>query len=371
MKTQGWVGICGAPMALALAGTLLAAVGCKPSTNAPGKMTTTGASSETAASSEGSPNVAASALEGTVEIDGSSTVYLISEAAAAAFRKEYPNVKVSVGKSGTGGGFKRFVTGETDISDASRPIKKDELELATKNGVEFLELPVAYDGLTIAVNKQNDWVDEITLDQIKKIFLSDDPAKTWKDVDPSWPDVEIKIYSPGADSGTYDYFKEVVAGKEGSLRDDMSLSEDDNNLVRGVDGDKGAIGYFGAAYYFADQERLKALKVVDPETGEAVGVEAATIKSGAYAPFSRPLFIYVNTDRMNQPQVEAFVAFYLEHAGQFAKEVQYVELPDAVYEAAQRHFDEMHAGSHYYDESGADVHGTLEELFVTDAKHGS
>jgi phosphate transport system substrate-binding protein len=361
MKTQGWLQISGGRMTLAVAGTLLAAVGCTSSTT-PG----TASNTTTAA---GGAGVAASALEGPVEIDGSSTVYLISEAAAAAFRKDYPNVKVSVGKSGTGGGFKRFVTGETDISDASRPIKKDELELAAKNGVEFLELPVAYDGLTIAVNKQNDWADQITIEQLQKIFLAENPAKTWKDVDPSWPDIEIKVYSPGADSGTYDYFKEVVAGKAG-LRGDMSLNEDDNNLVRGINGDKGAIGYFGAAYYFADQESLKALKVVDPKTGEAVGVAADTIKSGAYAPFSRPLFIYVNTERMNQPQVEAFVAYYLENAAQFAKEVQYVELPDAVYEAAQNHFDEVHTGSHYYDESGAPIHRTLEELFVDDSKHG-
>lgn len=367
MMTQGWLRICGAPMTLAIGGMLLAAVGCSPSTTAPG---TTSSTTTGAASSEGA-SVAASALEGTVEIDGSSTVYLMSEAAAAAFRKEFPNVKVTVGKSGTGGGFKRFVTGEIDISDASRPIKKDELALAAKNGVEFLELPVAYDGLTIAVNKQNDWVDQITVDQLKKIFLAENPAKTWKDVDPSWPAEEIKIYSPGADSGTYDYFKEVVAGKEGSLRGDMFLNEDDNNLVRGVEGDKGSIGYFGAAYYFADQDRLKALKIVDPATGEAVGVEAETIKSGEYSPFSRPLFIYVNTERMNQPQVEAFVDYYLEHAGDFAEAVQYVELPDSIYEAGRRHFEDLHKGSHYYDESSADVHGTLEELFVTDAKHGS
>jgi phosphate transport system substrate-binding protein len=363
MKTQSWIGTGGGRLTLAIAGTLLAVVGCTSSTTGPGNPsnTTTGASTD----------VGASALEGAVEIDGSSTVYPLSEAAAAAFRADYPKVKVTVGRSGTGGGFKRFVTGETDISGASRPIKKDELDLAKKNGVEFIELPVAYDGLTIAVNKQNDWVDEITLDQIKKIYLSDDPAQTWKDVDPSWPDLQIKIYSPGADSGTYDYFKEVVAGKEGSLRDDMSLSEDDNILVRGVEGDKGAIGYFGAAYYFADQDKLKALKVVDPKTGKAVGVAADTIKSGEYSPFSRPLFIYVNVERMNQPQVEAFVAAYLEKAGDFAQEVQYVELPDAIYEAGQRHFDEVHSGSHYYDESGADVHGTLEELFIDDAKHGS
>lgn len=365
MKTQNWLRVCGGPMTLAIVGTLLAAVGCTSSANSGNASNTT-----TGASTSGAGNAAAMALEGSVEVDGSSTVYLISEAAAAAFRKEYPNVKVSVGKSGTGGGFKRFVTGETDLSDASRPIKKDELDLAKSNGVEFLELPVAYDGLTIAVNRQNDWADQITIEQLQKIFLAENPAKTWKDVDPSWPDLEIKVYSPGADSGTYDYFKEVVAGKEG-LRPDMSLSEDDNNLVRGIDGDKGAIGYFGAAYYFADQERLKALKVVNPETGEAVGVAPDTIKSGAYAPFSRPLFVYVNTERMNQPQVEAFVAYYLENAGKLAQEVQYVELPDAVYEAARNHFDEVHTGSHYYDESGAPIHGTLEELFVEDAKHGS
>jgi phosphate transport system substrate-binding protein len=364
MKTL-WYRI-GSRLTAFAAGTLLLLVGCTPS-EAPGNFA--GGDTTTGAESEGS--VANAALEGPVEIDGSSTVYLISEAAAAKFGKTYPKVKVSVGKSGTGGGFKRFVTGEIDISDASRPIKKDELELAKTNKVEFLELPVAYDGLTIAVSKDNDWVDQITVEQLKKIFLSGEPAKTWKDVDPSWPEVEIKIYSPGADSGTYDYFKEVVAGKEGTLRGDMSLSEDDNLLVRGIEGDKGAIGYFGAAYYFSDKESLKALKVVNPESGAAVAVDPETIKSGEYAPFGRPLFIYVNVERMNQPQVEAFVDFYLQHAGDLAKEVQYVELPDAVYDAARKHFEQGHSGSHYYDESGEAVHGTLEELFVEDAKHAS
>ena len=242
-----------------------------------------------------------SKLEGTVEIDGSSTVAPITVEAADAFGETCPNVKIPVGVSGTGGGFKRFTKGGTDISDASRPIKFSEFEKCRENGVSFIELPVAYDGLTIVVNKENNWVDQLTVDQLKKIFRDDMKVQKWSDVQAGWPNTEIKIFAPGTDSGTFDYFKEVVVGKDkASIRDDMSVSEDDNNLVLGVANTKEAIGFFGAAYYFENTDKLKAVKIVNPK-GKAVLPSADTIESGEYAPFSRPLFIYVNSKSARRP----------------------------------------------------------------------
>jgi phosphate transport system substrate-binding protein len=246
-------------------------------------------------------------LRGAVKIDGSSTVYPITEAVAEEFKRVAPDVRVTVGISGTGGGFKKFTVGETDISDASRPIKKSEHDLAATNKIDYIELPIAYDGLSIVVNKGNYWVDTLTLDEIKKIYLdSAGKAKTWKDVRAGWPDREIKVYGPGTDSGTFDYFKEVIAGDKGSIRGDMSVSEDDNVLVKGVAGDEGAIGFFGCAYYFENKDKLKVVPVVNPKTEKAVEPTPTTIEDGSYAPFSRPLFIYVSTKSAERPEVQAF-----------------------------------------------------------------
>ena len=248
-------------------------------------------------------------LEGTVEIDGSSTVAPISIKAADMFGDVSPKVKVPVGVSGTGGGFKRFTIGETDISDASRPIKAKEFKKCVENGIEFVELPVAYDGLTIVVSKENTWVDQLTVDQLKMIFRDDIKARNWSDVKAGWPSEEIKIFSPGTDSGTFDYFKEVMVGKEkASIRDDMSVSEDDNILVNGVANTKTAIGFFGAAYYFENADKLKAVKIVN-KAGKAVGPSPEAIESGSYNPFSRPLFIYVNAKSVKRPEVRAFVQY--------------------------------------------------------------
>ncbi len=247
-----------------------------------------------------------SSLLGTIEIDGSSTVYPISEAAASGFNKKYPNVKVNVGVSGTGGGFKRFTKGETDISDASRPIKDSEFAATKESGVRFFEIPVAYDGLTLVVHKSNTWVDHLTLDEIKKIFTTEGGAKTWSQVRSGWPNQPIQIFAPGTDSGTFDYFKEVVVGSgEGSLRSDMSTSEDDNVLVTGVSGSPNAIGFFGVAYYEENKDKLKSVAVVNPATDEPVSPTSATIEDGSYAPFSRPLFIYVNEKSFHRPEVRA------------------------------------------------------------------
>ncbi|MEE2719416.1 MAG: PstS family phosphate ABC transporter substrate-binding protein [Planctomycetota bacterium] len=303
-------------------------------------------------------------MTGTITIDGSSTVYPITEAVAEEFAEVAPRVRVSVGISGTGGGFKRFCAGETDISDASRPIKKKEYDLAKENKIDFVEIPVAYDGLTIVVNKENDWVDNITVDELKKIFLADSTAKNWSDIRAGWPDTPFKIYAPGTDSGTFDYFKEVVAGKKGSIRSDMSVSEDDNVLVRGVSGNTGAIGFFGCAYFFENKDKLKAVPVMNGD--EAIMPTPETIENGTYAPFSRPLFIYVSTKAMAKPQVVAFVDFYLEHAGDLAQEVGYVRLPKGVYARASKNVKMAKTGTLFLDETGEKVHGSLVSVYGTD-----
>ena len=277
-------------------------------------------------------------LRGTIKIDGSSTVFPISEAAASGFNKKYPSVKVNVGVSGTGGGFKRFAKGETDISDASRPIKDSEFAAARESGVRFYEIPVAYDGLTLVVHKSNDWVDDLTLDEIRKIFTTEGGAKTWAQVRSGWPNLPVQIFAPGTDSGTFDYFKEVVVGSgEGSLRSDMSTSEDDNVLVTGVSGSPNAIGIFGVAYYEENKDKLKSVAVVNPESGEPVLPTAETIEDGTYAPFSRPLFIYVNEESFRRPEVRAFVGYYLQNAPALAKTTGYVPLPPSIYSAAVAH----------------------------------
>ncbi len=315
-------------------------------------------------------------LEGTINIDGSSTVAPITIEADAGFRGIAPKVKVPVGVSGTGGGFKRFTKGETDISDASRPIKYKEFESCKANGVSFIELPVAYDGLTIAVGKSNDFVEQLTVDQLKRIFLSDSKdgsfknAKTWKDINDAWPATEIKIFSPGTDSGTFDYFKEVIVGKsESSMRDDMSVSEDDNVLVQGIAKTEGAVGFFGASYFFANQDKLKSVKIVNPDSGKAVEVSASTIESGEYAPFSRPLFIYVNSKAARRPEVKVFVNYYLDNAPELAAKVKYVGLPKEMGDAVKAHFKRRKTGTHFWeikDGQPAKREGSLAELYTVE-----
>ncbi len=302
-------------------------------------------------------------LTGKVSIDGSSTVYLISQAAAAKFNKEHPKVKVTVGRSGTGGGFKRFTKGETDVSDASRPIKSSEFDQCKDNKVSFVELAVAYDGLTFVANLKNDWVEQLTVEQLQQIFLADKAAKKWSDVDPNWPEQDIKIFAPGTDSGTFDYFKEVVAGQEGSIREDMSVNEDDNVLVNGVAGEVNGIGFFGAAYYFENKDKLKVVKIVNPDSSEAVEPTPETIENGTYAPFSRPLFIYVNADSIRRPEIKSFVEFYLDHAADLSREVGYVALPAAVYDEAKRRYKARKTGTHFLTDAGEQRSGSFVELY--------
>jgi phosphate transport system substrate-binding protein len=286
----------------------------------------------------------------------------ISAAVAEEFQKQAPRVRPTVAISGTGGGFKRFVRGETDISNASRPIKDDEFKAAKEHGVEFIELPVAYDGLSIVTNKENSWAKDITVDEIRKIYLENTAAKTWKDVRAEWPAEPIKVFGAGTDSGTYDYFKEVIVPKDASIRPDMSTSEDDHVLVTGVAGNKGAIGFFGCAYYFENKDKLNVLAVVNAD-GKAVKPEPQSVEDGSYNPFSRPLFIYVNSESAYRPEVDAFVEFYLKECPKLATEVGYVRLPQSVYDAAGKRYADRVLGSCYWTADMKPVKGPVTKVY--------
>lgn len=280
-----------------------------------------------------------------VQIDGSSTVYPITEAVASKFQETSKDIHVTVGVSGTGGGFKKFCNGKTDISDASRVIKKDEMEKCEANGIKFIELPVAYDGLAVLVNPENDFVDHLTVEELKQIFRTEDPAKTWKDVRDEWPAEEIKPYSPGKDSGTFDYFIEAIIGKGGQVRADALFSEDDNTLVRGISGDKNGVGFFGFAYYEENKDSLKLVPIINPRTGKPVQPSVETVKDGTYSPLSRPLLIYVSEASAKKPHVKTFVDFFLENAAEQSRTVGYIPLSDEAYKNVQKHFDDLDTGS--------------------------
>ncbi|PKM68547.1 MAG: phosphate ABC transporter substrate-binding protein [Firmicutes bacterium HGW-Firmicutes-2] len=280
--------------------------------------------------SQGSDEMSQGDLVGEIRIDGSSTVFPITEAVAEEFLVSYPNIRVPVGISGSGGGFKKFIANETDISNASRPIKKEEAEAAAAAGIEFIEIEIAYDGLSVLVNPENDWVDYLSVEELEMIWNPDSTVSTWKDVRAEWPDEVIKLYAPGTDSGTFDYFTEEINGESGAIRPDFIGSEDDNVLVQGIAGDKNALGFFGYAYYEENQDVLKIVPI-DGGSGPVVPT-FDTIKSGEYTPLSRPLFVYVNKASLAKEEVKIFLKFYIENAGAMASEVGYVALPDDVYQ---------------------------------------
>ena len=263
-------------------------------------------------------------LTGKVIIDGSSTVYPVTMAVAEEFKKVQPDVEVSVAMAGTGGGMKKFAAGEIDICDASRPIKQEEKDKAKANGIDYVELEIAYDGISVVVNKDNNWVDSITVDELNKIWKKGSTVKTWKDVNAAWPAEPLKLYGPGTDSGTFEYFTEAINKKAKECRTDFTPSEDDNVLVQGVAGDKNAMGYFGFAYYEENADKLKVLKI-DAGKG-AVEPTADTIKNKTYSPLSRPLFIYINKKKYEQEQVKEFVKFYMDNVSTLSKEVGYIPL---------------------------------------------
>ncbi len=271
-------------------------------------------------------------LSGSIAIDGSSTVFPVTQAVAEEFNAEASDVQITVGVSGTGGGFKKFCAGETVISDASRPIKDEEAALCEEEGIEYTELSVAFDGLSVVVNPENDWAACMTVDQLKAIWEPGSTVQNWSDIDASWPDEKINLYGPGTDSGTFDYFTDEIVGEEGASRSDYSASEDDNVLVQGVSGDEYALGYFGFAYY---EENADALQLVAVDGGNGcVEPSRETVESGEYAPLSRPIFIYVNNAAMADEQVAAFVHYYLSEAGvAVVPEVGYINLDEATLQA--------------------------------------
>jgi len=289
----------------------------------------------------------AMAAEKVVKIDGSSTVYPITEAVAEEFQKAKKGaIKVTVGISGTGGGFKKFCRGETDISDASRPILKKEINVCKEKGIEYIELPVAYDGIAVTVNPKNTWVTSLIIADLKKMWEPSAQGRVtkWSQVRPEWPDAPLKLFGPGADSGTFDYFTEAVVGKSKSSRGDFTASEDDNVLVQGIAGDKNALGYFGLAYYEENKDKLKLL-AIDGGKGSILPSEK-TVMDGTYSPLSRPLFIYVNKKSAStRPEVKEFVEYYLKNAPKLVKQVKYIPLPATAYKLARERFAKMKTGT--------------------------
>ena len=282
--------------------------------------------------------VATARAEFIIRVDGSSTVFPITEAVAEEFGLKNPSIKITVGVSGTGGGFKKFCNGEIDINDASRTIKSEEATACKKNKVDYVELPVAYDGLSVVVHPQNTWVDFLTVAELKKIWGTASQVKTWRDIRPSWPDRKIILYGPGTDSGTFDYFTEAINGKAQVSRSDFTKSEDDNVLVQGIVGDKDAMGYFGHAYYEANKTKLKVVPVQADGAKPVIPTEK-TIADGTYKPLSRMIYIYVSSTASKKNEIKSFIEFYLKNAGNLVKDVGYIALGPEKYDNALREFN--------------------------------
>jgi phosphate transport system substrate-binding protein len=302
-----------------------------------------------------------------IQIDGSSTVFPITEAAAEEFQKaQKGKIKVTVGVSGTGGGFKKFCRAETDISGASRPITSAEMQSCKEAGVEYIELPVAFDALTVVINPKNEWATTMTVADLKKIWepAAQGKVTNWNQVQEKWPNQPMKLFGPGADSGTFEYFTEAIVGKAKSSRGDFAASEDDNTLVQGVAGDRGGLGYFGYAYYAENSKKLKAVSI-DGGKGP-VAPSAQTVEGGTYQPLSRPIFIYVSKKSTSKPEVKEFVEFYLKNAPTLVKQVKYVPLPAKAYSMALEHFNKGRVGTVFGGKSEVGI--TIEELLKREAK---
>ena len=310
-----------------------------------------------------------STAQETVKVDGSSTVFPITEAVAEDFQKLKKNkVRVTVGISGTGGGFKKFCRGETDISDASRPILAREMEDCKKTGVQYVELAVAYDALTVVMNPKNVFVKSLTVADLRRMWEPAAQAKvlTWKQVNGSWPDQPLKLFGAGADSGTFDYFTEAINGRAKASRGDYTASEDDNVLVQGIARDGNAIGYFGYAYYAENKDKLKAVPIVNPRTGKAVEPSPETVIDGSYQPLARPIFIYVNAKSLERPEIREFVQYYMKSAEALVREVKYVPLPPKAYTYNLEMIDKKVLGTKFGGENKVGL--TIEELMKLEAK---
>ena len=311
---------------------------------------------------------AVQAQSNVVKIDGSSTVYPITEAVAEEFQKAEKNaIKVTVGISGTGGGFKKFCRGEIDISDASRPILKKEMEACAAAGIKYIELPVAFDALTVVINPKNAFIKQLTVEELKKMWEPAAQGKVtrWNQVNPAWPDQPMKLFGPGADSGTFDYFTEATVGKSKSSRGDFTASEDDNVLVQGVTQDVNALGYFGYAYYAENTAKLKAVPIVNPK-GKAILPSMDNVINGSYEPLSRPIFIYVSEKAYQRAEVKKFVEFYMKHGAKLSREVKYVPLPDKAYTTNLDHLKKGKLGTAFG--GVAEVGITIEELQSREGK---
>ncbi len=304
-----------------------------------------------------------------VKVDGSSTVFPITEAVAEDFQKSTKGkTKVTVGISGTGGGFKKFCRGETDISDASRPILRSEMDICKAAGIQYIELPVAYDALTVVINPKNTWAANISVSELKKMWEPAAQGKItkWNQINPAWPDAPIKLFGPGADSGTFDYFTDAVVGKPKSSRGDFTASEDDNVLVQGVARDVNALGYFGYAYYDENKDKLKAAAIIDKTGKAAVGPSPETVINGSYQPLARPIFIYVNVKSLERAEVKAFVEFYMKTADALVREVKYVPLPGKAYAYNLEHLEKKVLGTKFGGENKVGL--TIEQLMQMEAK---
>ena len=305
-----------------------------------------------------------------VTVDGSSTVYPITEAVAEDFQKLKKNkVQVTVGISGTGGGFKKLCRGDIDISDASRPILKKEMELCAQNGVKYIELPVAFDALTVVIHPKNTWAEKMTVAELKKIWEPSAQGKItkWNQVNPAWPDAPLKLFGAGADSGTFDYFTEAIVGKSKSSRGDFTASEDDNVLVQGVSRDINALGFFGYAYYVANTNKLKASAIIEKDGKPAVLPSIETVMNGSYQPLARPIFIYVNNKSLDKPEVREFVEFYLNNAPELVKEVKYIPLGAEDYKLALKNVTNRKLGTGF---GGiAEVGVLVSDLLAREGKH--
>lgn len=312
---------------------VVAISGCKqddsvPTTSAsPEPATTTAVPNESATTAAEPTPSRQPKLTGEIKSDGSSTVYLIAEAMAANLKHEHPGLRISVGISGTGGGFKKFAAGETDISNASRKIKPAEAEACSKNGVEYVELQVAWDGLSVIVHPENTWAKKMTVEQLRMIWHPDTAAKKWSDVDASWPNEDIRLFGPGPDSGTFDFFTDAINGKEKTSRKDYQASEDDNTIVQGVSGNKYALGYFGLAYYEENKDKLGLVAVATDAKAEFVLPSPETVLSQSYKPLSRPLFIYVSKAALKRPEIAEVARFYLRR-GDLVKASKFIPLTD-------------------------------------------
>jgi phosphate transport system substrate-binding protein len=305
----------------------------------------------------------------TVKIDGSSTVFPITEAMAEDFQKaKKGKIRVTVGISGTGGGFKKFCRGETDISDASRPILKKEMDDCKAAGIKYIELPIAYDALTVVIHHNNKWAQTLSVAELKKMWEPTAQGKVtnWKQVNPAFPDAPLKLFGPGADSGTFDYFTEAVNGKTKSSRGDFTASEDDNVLVQGVSRDVNALGFFGYAYYVENKDKLQAVSIVAKDGAKPIAPSFESVIDGTYQPLARPIFIYINAKSLERPEIKEFVEFYMSNADKLVREVKYVPLPAAAYTYNIEHMEKKVVGTKFGGENKVGL--TIEQLMKMETK---